>query len=68
MGHMPFMLHRSRPARRMRGCMVDGTVDLSWGDCLQQQATVIAQAASATAASHHYSQQRLFEKANAEQI
>ena len=68
MGHMPFMLHHARPAQRTIGCMVDGTVDPSWGDCLQQQATVIAQAASATAASRHYNQQRLFEKANSEQI
>ena len=41
----------------MIGCMFDGTIDPSWGGCLQQQATVVAQGARAAAASHHYNQQ-----------
>ena len=67
-GYTPFMLHHAWPARHMIGRMVDGTVDPSWGDRLQQQATVMAQAARATAASRHYNRQRLLEKANAGQI
>ena len=56
MSYIPFMLHHAWPARHMIGCIVDGTVDPSWGDHLQQ-VTVMAQAARATAASHHYNRQ-----------
>ena len=50
----------------MVGHMVDGSVNPSWSDLLQ--ATVMAQAARATAASRHYNRQRLLDKANAGNI
>ncbi len=67
-GYSPFMLHHARPARHMIGRMVDGSVNPSWSDRLQQQATIMAKAARATAASRHYNRQRLLEKANAGDI
>ena len=64
-GYTPFMLHHARPARHMIGRMVDGSVNPSWSDRLTQQATVMAHAARATAASRHYNRERLKEKVNA---
>ena len=65
MGYTLFMLHHALPTRHVVGCMVDGSVDPSWSDQLQQQAAIMAKAARAMATNHHYNQQQLLKKANA---
>ncbi len=63
-GFTPFMLHYAQPACHTIGRMLDGTINPSWSDRLQQ-ALVMEQAAQHTKDSRRYNRERLEDQANA---